>query len=70
MVSSGASLTVWGGGASFVLVGHLSSDGITIKMPHGVDVLHGPASWSSFAIGLVTTEPGFIVRSVEAGLGR
>ena len=28
--------------------------------------LHAP----SFAIGLVTTEPGFIVRSAEAGLGR
>ena len=28
--------------------------------------LHAP----SFAIGLVTTESGFIVRSAEAGLGR
>ena len=44
MVSSGASLTTWGGGASLALVGHHSSDGATIKMTHGVDVLHGPAS--------------------------
>ena len=39
-VSSGASLTSWGEGASLALVGHPSSDGVTIKMPYGVDVLH------------------------------
>ena len=27
-------------GASLALVGHPSSDGVTIKMPYGVDVLH------------------------------
>ena len=32
-----------GEGASLVLVCHPSSDGITIKMPYGVDVLHRPA---------------------------
>ena len=44
LVSSGASLTSWGEGASLALVGHPSSDGITIKMSYGVDVLHRPAS--------------------------
>ena len=37
---AGASLTSWGEGASLALVGHPSSDGVTIKMPYGVDVLH------------------------------
>ena len=36
----GVSLTSWGEGASLALVGHPSSDGVTIKMPYGVDVLH------------------------------
>ena len=40
LVSSGVSLASWGEGASLALVGHPSSDGITIKMPYGVDVLH------------------------------
>ena len=42
LVSSWASLTSWGEGASLALVGHPSSD-VTIKMPNGVDVLHRPA---------------------------
>ena len=42
-MSSGAILTSWGEGASLALVGHPSSDGIMIKMPYGVDVLHQPA---------------------------
>ena len=70
LVSSRASLTSWGEGASLALVGDSSSDGVTIKMPDGVDVLHRPASHPSFPIGLVKTESGFIVRSVETGLGR
>ena len=41
--ASGVSLTSWGEGASLALVGHPSSDGVTIKMPYGVDVLHQPA---------------------------
>ena len=57
-MSSGASLTSWGEGASLALVGHPSSDGVTIKMSYGVDVLLRPASQN---------EPGFIVRSVETG---
>ena len=39
LVSSGVSLTSWGEGVSSVLVGHPSSDGVTIKIPYGVDVL-------------------------------
>ena len=35
LVSSGDSLTSWGEGASLALVGHPSSDGVTIKMPYG-----------------------------------
>ena len=44
-VSSGVSLTSWGEGAFLALVGHRSSDGVTIKIPCVVDVLlHRPAS--------------------------
>ena len=67
---SGASLTSWGGSASLALGGHPSSDGVMIKMPHGVNVLHQPASHPSFPVWLVKTETGFIVRYVETGLGR
>ena len=42
-MSSGTILTSWGEGASLGLVGHPSSDGGTIKMLYGVDVLHQPA---------------------------
>ena len=38
LVSRGTSLSSWGG-ASLALVGHPSSDFVTIKMPYGVDVL-------------------------------
>ena len=69
-VSSGASLTSWGEGASLALVGHPSSDGVTIKMPYGVMFYIDQLRTPSFPIGLVKTEPGFIVRSVETGLGR
>ena len=58
-----------GEGVSLALVGDPSSDGVTIKMPYGVDFLHGPASYPTFPIGLVKTESGFIVRLVETGLG-
>ena len=33
--SSSVSLTSWGEGASLALVGHLSSDGVMMKMPYG-----------------------------------
>ena len=49
LVSSRVSLTSWGEGASLALVGHPSSHGVTIKMPFGVDVLHGPASFPIFS---------------------
>ena len=42
LLSSRASLTSWGEGASLALVGDPSSDGGMI-MPYGVDVLHRPA---------------------------
>ena len=38
LVSSGVILTSWGEGASLALVGHPSSDGVTIKIPYRVDV--------------------------------
>ena len=66
-MSSGASLTSWGG-ASLALVGDPSSEGVRIKMPYGVDVLYRPALHTIFSYGLVKTESGF-VRSVETGLG-
>ena len=40
LVSSCASLNSWGEGPPLALVGHPSSDGVTIKKPYGVDVLH------------------------------
>ena len=44
LVSSGDILTSWGEGDSLALVGHPSSDSVTIKMPYGVDLLlHQPA---------------------------
>ena len=52
------------------LVGHPSSDGVTIKMSYGVDVLHRPASHPIFSYWLVKTESGFTVRSVETSLGK
>ena len=64
-MSSRASLTSWGEGASLALVGHPSSDSGMIKMSYGVHVLH-----RFFPIRLVKTESGFIVRSVETGLRR
>ena len=43
-VSINVSLTSWGEGASLALVGHPSSETVTIKTPYMVDVLlHQPA---------------------------
>ena len=39
-MSSWASFTSWGEGASLTLIDDPSSDGVMIKMPYGVDVLH------------------------------
>ena len=44
LVSSGASSTLWGEGASLALVGQRFIDGVTIKMPYEVGVLHQAAS--------------------------
>ena len=50
LVSSGVSLTSWGKGTTLALVGHPSSDGITIKMPFWIDVfLHRLASNNIFS---------------------
>ena len=50
LVSSGASLTSWGEVTSLVLVGHPSSDGVTIKLLDGVDsFLHRPTSHPIFS---------------------
>ena len=50
LVSSGVSLTSWGEVVSLALVGNPSSDGITIKIPYGVDaLLHRPASHPIFS---------------------
>ena len=38
LVSRGASLATRGESASLALVGHTSSDSVTIKIPYGVDV--------------------------------
>ena len=43
-MSSEASLTSWGEGASLALIGDPFSDDVTIKMPYGVDDLHQPGS--------------------------
>ena len=43
LVPSRDSLTSWGEGAFLALVGHPSSDDVTIKMPYVVDILHPPA---------------------------
>ena len=49
-MSSGVSLTSWGEGASVALVGHPFSDGVTIKIPYGVDILlHPSASHPNFS---------------------
>ena len=49
-VSCGASLPSWGEGAFLALVGHPSSDGVTLKIPYGLDVsLHQPALHSIFS---------------------
>ena len=49
LLSSSANLTSWGEGAFLALVGQPSGDGITIKVPYGVDVLHQPASHPIFS---------------------
>ena len=69
-MSSGASLTSWGEDASLALAGHPSSDGVTIKMPYEVDILHRRASHPIFFYGLVKNESGLNLKSVETDLER
>ena len=50
LMSSRVSLTSWGEGTTLALVGHPSSDGFTMKIPSGVDVLlHQPDSHPIFS---------------------
>ena len=69
LVFSGDSFTSLGEGTSLALISQPSSDGATIKIPYGIDVLsHRPGlhlifSYWSFIVN-------YIVRSVETGLGR
>ena len=67
---SGASLISSGEGAFSALVDRPSSDGVSIKMPYGVNVLPDLLRTPSFPIRLVKTESAFIVGSFETGLGR
>ena len=62
-MSSGASFTYWVEGASLALVGHSSSDSVTIKIPYDVDVSQ------SFPIGLIKNKSDF-VRPIKTGLGK
>ena len=53
LVSSGVSLTSWDEGASLALVSHPASDGFTIKIPYGVDILlHRPTLHPIFSYWL------------------
>ena len=69
-VPSKVSLAWRGEGTPLALFGHPSSGGVTIEIPYGVNVLlHQPASHPSFLLGSLKLS-GFIVRSVEADVGR
>ena len=66
----GATLTSCGQGASLALVGNPSNDGITIKIPCGVDVSYiDQPHTPSFPIGLVKTKSDYNVGSVQTGSG-
>ena len=49
LVSCEGSLTSWREGASLALVGHPSSNGVTIKLLYVADALHQPALYSIFS---------------------
>ena len=66
-MSSRASLTSWGKGASLVVVGRSFSSAVAIKMPYGTDFYIYQLRTPSFPNGLVKTESGFIARSLETG---
>ena len=57
LASNRDTLTLWGEGAYLALVGHPSSNGVTIKLPYRVDVsLYLQAFQPIFSIELVKTE--------------
>ena len=61
-MSIGVSLTSWGKAASLALVGYSSSDGITLKIHYGVDVLlQLPALYPTFSFGLVKTKSDLLI---------
>ena len=50
LVSSRVSLSSWGKGASLALASYASCNGVTVKVPYGVDVLlHWPVSQPIFS---------------------
>ena len=56
-VPSRASLTSWGEVSSLALVDHTSGDGVTVKLPSGIDVLlHPPALHPILFCWLVKTD--------------
>ena len=56
-MSSGVTLTLWSKAASLVLVDHPSSNGVTIKVPSGVDFFYiDQRRTPPLPIGLVKTE--------------
>ena len=58
-MSSGVNLTSWVQGASLFLVGHCSSDRVTIKIPYEVfGLLHLVLYYTIFSCWLVKTESG------------
>ena len=68
------SLTSWGEATFLALVGHPSSDGVTIKLPHGVDVSLHQSAWHPilFLLGWLKLNLIFFLlpTSVDPGLGR
>ena len=68
-MSSGASLTSWGEGAPLALVGNPCSDGVTIKMHYGVDVLHCQLHTPSFPIGLVKLNLALLLDQLRLAYG-
>ena len=71
LVSRRAGLTSLGEDVSLALNGNPLTDGVTTKIPYGVDVYYTDQPCTlSFPFGLVKTEFDFTVRSVWTGLGK
>ena len=70
LVYSQVSLTSWGEDVPWALAGHSSSDGVTKKIPYGVNLLlHQPTSNLIFFCW-VGYNWIWIIRSVETDLGK